>query len=141
MTRRESVDLVLSALTLARSGEIFIPKMHAMRLIDLAQAMCEVLAPGKSIARKEIGLRSGEKLYEELFSPHELPRCLETQRMFILQPYLEEAEIESAKSGGQNGAEYPIACAPAVQTYSSEKVQPMTPAAVLELLRVELPLM
>ena len=112
-----------------------------MRLIDLVQAMCEVLAPGKSIARKEIGLRSSEKLYGELCSPHELPRCLETQRMFIVLPYLEEFEIESVTTGGSGGADYPIACAPAQQTYFWEKVQPMTPEAVLELLRVELHLM
>lgn len=140
MTLSESVELVLSAVTLGLGGEVFVPKMHALRLMDVAESMCEILAPGKKIAIEEIGLRSGEKLYEELFSDHERPRCLETQRMFIVLPYLEETElaIEGHDSAKLSSADYPIESTWATQTYSSQKVRPLAKSAVMQLMRTEL---
>src|SRR5579862_4291730 len=140
MTLAESVDLVLSASTLALGGEIFVPKMHAMKLMDLAESMSAILAPGKKIPIHEIGLRSGEKLYEELFSDHELPRCLETERMFIVLPYFEETElaIDGHDFAKLSPSDYPVDSKWASQTYSSKQVQPLSKSAVLELMKTQL---
>jgi FlaA1/EpsC-like NDP-sugar epimerase len=81
MTLDEAVDLVLSALVSTKGGEIFVPKMSAVRLLDLAEAMVDIHAKGRTIAVHKIGLRSGEKLFEELITEHELVRCLETDRL------------------------------------------------------------
>ena len=140
MTLRESVDLVLSALALSLGGEIFVPKMHALRLVDLAEALCTLLAPGKNIEKQQIGMRHGEKLYEELFSAHELPRCLETERLLIVLPYLEEAELQIAGHALERAgpADYNLKADWVKKTYSSETVPPMDRAQVVELLRGEL---
>lgn len=140
MTLQESVELVLSALVLSLGGEIFVPKMHALKLSDLAQAMCELLAPGKNIEVRDVGLRSGEKLYEELYSEHELPRCLECDKLLIVLPYFEETRIELrghdfARLGP---GDYPVKSAWAKHTYSSASVNPLEKQAVLELVRGEL---
>jgi FlaA1/EpsC-like NDP-sugar epimerase len=64
----EAVGL-LRATELARGGEIFVLKMDGARIMDLAQAMIEELAPrygwnAKDIKVQEIGTRLGEKLHE-----------------------------------------------------------------------------
>src|SRR5262249_40609023 len=140
MTLRESVELVLSALVLSLGGEVFVPKMHALRLVDLAEAMCAILAPEKKIETRDIGMRNGEKLYEELFSAHELPRCLEAERLLIVLPYLEETELDIAGHDATRlgPADYALKSDWATNTYSSETVKAMSKADVLALLRAVL---
>jgi UDP-N-acetylglucosamine 4,6-dehydratase len=62
ITLNQGVDFVLSSLTLMRGGEIFVPKIPSMKMVDLAAAM----APGLPI--KVIGIRPGEKLHEMMIS-------------------------------------------------------------------------
>jgi O-antigen biosynthesis protein WbqV len=78
MTTREAVQLVLQAASLdvnekavvTHDGRIFVLDMgEPVRILDLARRMIEAygLEPGKDIAVKFIGLRPGEKLFEEVF--------------------------------------------------------------------------
>ena len=60
ITLDQAVDLVLYALEHMVGGEVFIPKIPSMRVVDLAEAM----APG--VPRDVIGIRPGEKLHEVL---------------------------------------------------------------------------
>lgn len=87
----KAVDLVLKAITQSIGGEIFILKMPALRINDLAKAMIDVYAPKfnylpRNIKIKVIGLRDGEKFYEELISRHEAENAYETDDLFILIP-------------------------------------------------------
>jgi FlaA1/EpsC-like NDP-sugar epimerase len=59
MTPQEAVDLVLSALVATQGGEVFVPKMHAIRLTDLAHAMVKILSPDRPIPIEEVGPRPG----------------------------------------------------------------------------------
>ncbi|MFH0911707.1 MAG: polysaccharide biosynthesis protein [Planctomycetota bacterium] len=91
MTVEESVRLVLDASELARGGEVFVTKMPVLRIEDLARVLIETLAPrfGHDPARirvTEIGVKAGEKLYEELLSQEETRRALELKRMFVVLP-------------------------------------------------------
>jgi UDP-N-acetylglucosamine 4,6-dehydratase len=61
-------------------GEIFVPKIPSMRLLDLA----ETIAPGCEV--ETIGIRPGEKLHEVLVSEDESRQTLETEDMYIIQP-------------------------------------------------------
>jgi len=61
-------------------GEIFVPKIPSMRLVDLA----ETVAPGCQV--EYIGIRPGEKLHEVLVSEDESRQTLETEDMFVIQP-------------------------------------------------------
>ena len=89
MSISKAVDLVLRSAEMARGGEIFIFKMPALRIGDLAEAMIEELAPRygynpKSIRTEISGKRAGEKTYEELLTEDEALDASETEDMFII---------------------------------------------------------
>ena len=63
-----------------RGGEIFVPKIPSMRLMELAKAV----AP--ECDAKIIGIRPGEKLHEILVSEDEARHAVETESMFVIQP-------------------------------------------------------
>ncbi len=74
MTIPEAVQLVLEAGTMGNGGEIYVFDMgKPVRIVDLAKKMIQLagLKPGKDIEIVYTGLRSGEKLYEELLSDSE----------------------------------------------------------------------
>jgi FlaA1/EpsC-like NDP-sugar epimerase len=91
MSIEQAVHLVLESSSQARGGEVFVTKMPVIRIMDLAQAMIEELAPlygynHKNIKIVEIGTKAGEKLYEELMSPEETRRAVEMTKYFSVLP-------------------------------------------------------
>lgn len=68
-TRSEAARSVLLAAQMGKGGEIWIPKMKAARMIDIARVMCDLF--GTAMKVEEIGCRPGEKLHEVLISEHE----------------------------------------------------------------------
>jgi FlaA1/EpsC-like NDP-sugar epimerase len=69
MTIREASQLVLTSGAMAKNGELYVLDMgEPVRILDLAESMIRLsgLTPYKDINIVEIGLRPGEKLYEEL---------------------------------------------------------------------------
>lgn len=94
MPVHESINLLLKAAGLAHCGEIFIFKMDALKITDLAKVLIEELAPKhgftpENIKMDVIGNKPGEKLYEELMTEEEARRALESEDMFILRPEIE----------------------------------------------------
>lgn len=89
MTIPEAVNLVLNAATKAQGGEIFILKMPALKIVDLANALREELLDGKSgdVELKVVGRRPGEKIEEELLTAEERPYTREDDDMFIFDPF------------------------------------------------------
>jgi FlaA1/EpsC-like NDP-sugar epimerase len=80
MTIPEAAQLVIQAGAIGRSGQILLLDMgEPVRIVDLAADMIELsgLRVGDDIAVEFVGLRPGEKLYEELHSAgeRELPTC------------------------------------------------------------------
>jgi UDP-N-acetylglucosamine 4,6-dehydratase len=63
-----------------QGGEVFIPKIPSMRVVDLARA----IAPDCTI--EHIGIRAGEKLHEVLVSEDEARHTIELDDMFVVQP-------------------------------------------------------
>lgn len=93
MTVREAARLVIEGAVLSCGGEVFVTKMPVMRIVDLARAMIEMLAPvagmePDAVAVKIIGAKPGEKLYEELMSQEEVARVKELPSMFAVLPAL-----------------------------------------------------
>jgi FlaA1/EpsC-like NDP-sugar epimerase len=90
MTVHEAARLVLEAGMMACGGEVLVTKMPVMRIVDLAQAMIELLTAGQEKANpvtfKYIGALPGEKLYEELMSQEEVRRTKELPTMFSILP-------------------------------------------------------
>ena len=86
-----AVNLILTAGRISRGGEIFILKMPALKIIDLAEVMIEHYAPKfgfrpEDIPLKIIGKRNGEKLYEDLMTEEESDRVYENDEMFVIAP-------------------------------------------------------
>src|SRR5256885_106354 len=80
LTLEHGVKFVINCLEQMHGGEIFVPKIPSMRLLDLA----ETIAPGCEV--ENIGIRPGEKLHEVLVSEDESRNTLETEEMFVIQP-------------------------------------------------------
>ncbi len=91
MTVEEAVRLVINSALLAKGGEVFITKMPVLRIQDLARAMIEELAPiygrhPSDVPVTIIGVKPGEKLYEELMSAEETRRAIELPHYFVVLP-------------------------------------------------------
>lgn len=87
ITLDEAVDLVLDALYLMKRGEIFIPKLSSMRVLDLIKAM----APTCKI--KVVGIRPGEKIHEVLLSEEESIRTKDIGKYYVISPQFWEDYI------------------------------------------------
>lgn len=86
MSVSQAVELVFRAVRLMQGGEVFVLKMPAVRMGDLAEELIALLAPGESVVIEEIGVRPGEKMHEELFSAEEAERVWEGEGMYIIPP-------------------------------------------------------
>ena len=80
ITLQASVDFVLSCISMMRGGEVFVPKIPSMRVVDLAS----IIAP--ELEQQEVGIRPGEKLHEVLI-PEDEARCtVEFSDRYIIEP-------------------------------------------------------
>jgi FlaA1/EpsC-like NDP-sugar epimerase len=70
---------------MAHGGEVFVTKMRALRVTDLAAAMANQLSAGRW-TMTTTGVRPGEKLYEELLMGDERERTLDVERLLIVLP-------------------------------------------------------
>lgn len=106
MSVEESVQLIIDSAMLAKGGEVFVTKMPVISIRDLAEVMIRTLAPregidAESIEIKEIGVKPGEKLYEELMTGEETGRALELERYFVIKPAIMKrfTDIDYSYSG------------------------------------------
>jgi UDP-N-acetylglucosamine 4,6-dehydratase/5-epimerase len=88
MSIEEAVGLVLSAGAKSEGGETFILKMDALRIADLIRVISEDLGKknGRKVRMKTIGIRPGEKLYEELLTEDESLLVEDIGPMYVLRP-------------------------------------------------------
>jgi len=91
MSIEEAVQLVIDSGILCRGGEVFVTKMPAIRIQDLAEVMVANLATlyGHAVGDidiKNVGHQPGEKLYEELLNQEETRRSWELVRYFVVLP-------------------------------------------------------
>ncbi len=80
ITPQQGVDFVISSLGMMTGGEIFIPKIPSMRVVDLAEAM----APG--MPTHVAGIRPGEKLHEIMVAEDDARVTLEMADRYIIEP-------------------------------------------------------
>ncbi len=91
MSIEQAVRLVIDSSELVCGGEVFITKMPVIRIKDLAEVMIDELAPNygfdpDAIKINIIGVKPGEKLYEELMNGEETRRALELDKYFVVKP-------------------------------------------------------
>ncbi|WP_281883039.1 UDP-N-acetylglucosamine 4,6-dehydratase family protein [Paenibacillus sp. YYML68] len=99
MTPSQAISLMLKANEIACGGEVFVLKMPIVRLSDLAEVMIEEVGKRYNIREdriqvNNIGLRPGEKMYEELMTDDEYRYSLETDEMYIIPSYFAEEQVE-----------------------------------------------
>ncbi len=80
ITLDQAVELVVFALENMEGGEIFIPKIPSMKLIDLFEA----ITPG--VNRAVTGIRPGEKIHEDLVNEHESACGYELENNYVILP-------------------------------------------------------
>lgn len=79
-----AVKFVLNSLEIMTGGELYVPKIPSMRIIDLAHAI------SKDTVLEEIGIRPGEKLHEEMISADDSRRTIVLSDRFIVNPVIAE---------------------------------------------------
>jgi UDP-N-acetylglucosamine 4,6-dehydratase len=80
ITLQQGVDFVIQCLGAMEGGEIFVPKIPSMHILELARA----IAPGCEI--RYTGIRPGEKLHEVLVSEDESHGALEHDTFYMIPP-------------------------------------------------------
>ena len=94
ITLNQGVKFVLSSLELMRGGEIFVPKIPSMTMVELART----LAP--DLPQTIIGIRPGEKLHEVMVAEDDGRSCLEIDdRYLILPPWAKAVRTQWEAAG------------------------------------------
>ena len=83
ITLDQGVDFVMRSLSVMSGGELFVPKIPSMRIVDLAKAM----APEAEL--EFVGIRPGEKLHEEMIAAADARRTLDMGTHYVIQPEME----------------------------------------------------
>lgn len=125
MSISNTIDLVFKASLLAKGGEIFILKMPVVKMGDLIDVIIEVYAQKygyrtTEVKRTFIGLRPGEKKYEELLTESETRKVFETEDMLIIPPQLDFPDMKYEPS------DYLNARLSTFNRYNSREITPLS---------------
>jgi len=82
ITLPHAVDFVISAFDDMTGGELYVPRIPSMRVVDLAEA----IAPESETVL--VGIRPGEKLHEEMISSEDARRTVRRTDRYVVQPTL-----------------------------------------------------
>jgi UDP-N-acetylglucosamine 4,6-dehydratase len=136
LTYDDVADLVVSAMNHTEGGEVFVHKMDAVSIEDLAEAMIKAFAPRYGYDPEEIeitlsGRRVGETFDEKIMTEREVTRTIENDELYAIKP-------EQAGSNGyldHNGIEGFEPVKDVVR--SSERAEKLSQDKILDLLRTE----
>ena len=80
----QAVKFVFDSLSSMNGGELYVPRIPSMKITDLAKAV----APNSTL--KEVGMRPGEKLHEEMISADDSRRTIIVGDRFVVMPVVAE---------------------------------------------------
>lgn len=80
ITLEQGVQFVIDNLTRMHGGEIFIPKIPSMNVVDLAKAI------GPECKIEIVGIRPGEKLHESMITVDDARQTVEFDTYYVIQP-------------------------------------------------------
>ncbi len=92
LTLDDAVDLIFAAITEARSGETYVPRVQSARVIDIATVLVEQHDTCIVIT----GIRPGEKVHEVLISEEEIYRTFLRGKHYVVRNILPELAMDSA---------------------------------------------
>ncbi|EHR48682.1 UDP-N-acetylglucosamine 4,6-dehydratase [Saccharomonospora marina XMU15] len=93
ITLPQAVKFVVDSFEMMHGGELFVPRIPSMRIVDLAQA----IAPGSPM--HEVGIRPGEKLHEEMIAVDDARRTLRLTDRYVVQPHIAGWGYEPPEGG------------------------------------------
>jgi UDP-N-acetylglucosamine 4,6-dehydratase len=80
----DAVKFVIDSLEMMTGGELYVPRIPSMKIVDLAHAV------SANAKLEEIGMRPGEKLHEEMISADDSRRTVITENRFVVTPVVAE---------------------------------------------------
>ena len=103
ITLSEGIEFVLKAFERMKGGEVFVPKIPSMRILDL----CNAIAPDLPI--RVIGIRPGEKLHEVMCPADDAHNTLEFHDHYVIKPTINYVlNVDYAENnGGERGCPVP----------------------------------
>lgn len=142
MTIPEAVQLVLQAGALGRGGEVFLLDMgEPIRIVDIATDLIRLsgLTVGTDIEIKFVGMRPGEKLYEEMFFsaenvvPTDHPKVLRARNGILPEGVMRRIDsIVSAAEGECSDDELKQLLRNLVPDFHPHPTQPMHPSSLTD---------
>lgn len=84
----QAVEMVLEALEHMQGGELYVKKIPSMRMPDLAKAIASELTV------KEVGIRPGEKIHEQMITTEDAPNTIEFNDFYIILPQIDMENIK-----------------------------------------------
>ncbi|MBF0369963.1 MAG: UDP-N-acetylglucosamine 4,6-dehydratase (inverting) [Magnetococcales bacterium] len=103
ITLDQGIDFVLQSFQRMKGGEVFIPKIPSMRILDLAESF----APG--FPTREIGIRPGEKLHEIMCPKDDSHLTLSFDDHFVIQPSITFFQSRNYAENGLGEKGVPVA--------------------------------
>ena len=80
----DAVKFVIDSLEMMTGGELYVPRIPSMKIVDLAHAV------SAESELKEIGMRPGEKLHEEMISADDSRRTIILNNRYVVTPIVAE---------------------------------------------------
>lgn len=84
ITLPQAVDFVIDSFNVMDGGELYVPRIPSMKVVDLARA----IGPDSELV--EVGIRPGEKLHEEMISVEDARRTIRQPNRYVVGPSLAE---------------------------------------------------
>jgi len=122
LTLNEAIDLVFKAVVDGKGGEVFVKKMPAAKVLDIAKVMTKALTGKSNYPIREVGVRPGEKIHEVLVSEEEMKRAIETEEYYTIYSY---NKLKKAKLLRE------------IDEYTSENTRQLNKDEILSLLKKE----
>ena len=116
ITMNEALDFILNSVKIAKGSEIFVPKLRAYNIVDVKNALTELLS---DTSEKIMGIRTGEKLHETLINEDEIRYSWDFKNMYMIaSPLYTLFNDKNIKESYQE-----IKKMEGVQKYSSDTVE------------------
>ncbi len=122
ITLQQGVEFVLDNLETMNGGEVFVPRIPSMRIVDLARAI------GPECQLENVGIRPGEKLHEVLVTEDDARITVALHDRFIITPRFEFEQHRPVRSDGRP-------CPDGFRFASDENECWLSPGELLEMLR------
>jgi UDP-N-acetylglucosamine 4,6-dehydratase len=120
ITLNQGVNFLVSCLSRMQGGEVFVPKIPSMNMLDLARSLkpdCEI---------NVVGIRSGEKLHEVMVPRDEARNTLEYENHFVIQPsfpWWQESQYKERTGGKSVGDNFEYSSETNTQQLSTGELQ------------------